>query len=281
VRIAAHALAFPGVALDDAIVTCAAMGFEGLEILIDDGYVCAAPTRADAAWLAALRGTLAGAGLPCVEVGPYVRTLDALDDAVREAALADAEDAVRIAAALGAGGVRMLAGRRADPQPDRRRERFVTSLWRLAQAADAAGVRLDIETKGWSFAHDGPATAALIDEIDRAAVGVLLDPANLLMDGVDPVRTVAQLGERVRHVHAKDARRSAAAWTPCSAGDGEVPWPALFDALRRAGYAGGVSLEYERRWHPDTLPEARAGLPHELDWFRRAAGAGAVGPEGR
>lgn len=276
-RIAAHTIAFPDADLDTAVAACSAMGFDGLEILIDADYPCAVAPRSAASRLATVRRLLDAAGLPCVEVGPYVRTLDDLDDATRAVALEDAEDAIRIAAALGAGGVRMLAGRRDDLLPERRRERFLSSLRRLAAAADAAGVRLDIETKGWSFAYDAVATANLVDEVDRTVVGVLLDPANLVMDGVDPVATVTLLGERVHHVHAKDVRRSAAGWFPCRAGDGVVPWSAVFGALRGAGYGGDVSLEYERRWHPASLPAAPAGTAHELAWFRAAA---TIGPEG-
>lgn len=38
--------------------------------------------------------------------------------------------------------------------------------------------------------------------------------------------------------------------------------------LRRAGYGGYFSTEYEKRWHPDELPEPEQGLRHELQALR-------------
>jgi sugar phosphate isomerase/epimerase len=36
---------------------------------------------------------------------------------------------------------------------------------------------------------------------------------------------------------------------------------ACIDALRAAGYAGWLSVEWEKRWHPD-LAEPEVALPH-------------------
>jgi sugar phosphate isomerase/epimerase len=46
-------------------------------------------------------------------------------------------------------------------------------------------------------------------------------------------------------------------------GKGEYPFGELSEALRSGGYAGAVSLEWERKWHPtlEPLEEVLAALP--------------------
>jgi sugar phosphate isomerase/epimerase len=41
-------------------------------------------------------------------------------------------------------------------------------------------------------------------------------------------------------------------------GDGTVPLSELYDQLRRLGYQGWLSLEWESKWHPDARPLAEA-----------------------
>lgn len=289
----AHTLATPDLDLTEAIALFADLGFEAVEILIDHDYPSAVAPLASAGTVARLRSRLDGARLRCAHVTPYVRTLDALDDAVRRDALAAMEDAIRIAAALGAGGVRVLAGRSDGPQLAARRDAFVASMRLLSRVAGTAGVSLNVETKGWSFAADATSIRLLLDSIGTSEVGVLLDPANIVLDGADVVLELTQQLAHVRHVHFKDVRwvgdtsaggRSTdggsptrSTWLPCPAGDGAVPWPTVFAALKRAGYVGHVSIEYERRWHAVHLPATAEGLVHELGTLRALLAASSNG----
>jgi sugar phosphate isomerase/epimerase len=47
-------------------------------------------------------------------------------------------------------------------------------------------------------------------------------------------------------------------------GEGILDWSAILGQLRRTGYAGPISIEYEARWHPQDLPPPEIG-------FRRSA----------
>jgi hypothetical protein len=51
-------------------------------------------------------------------------------------------------------------------------------------------------------------------------------------------------------------------------GEGIVPWPRTVPALAANGYDGLLSIENERRWHPDALPEARIGLTRESIYLK-------------
>jgi len=77
------------------------------------------------------------------------------------------------------------------------------------------------------------------------------------------------LGGRIRHVHLKDLKRTTgpaeARWTPALVGEGEFPAAEVLGLLHRSGYAGFVSFEWEKRWHP-SIEEPEVALPRFARW---------------
>lgn len=72
-----------------------------------------------------------------------------------------------------------------------------------------------------------------------------------------PSRTWARIGQAVVHMHVKDSvaapdTRHGYRYVPL--GEGEFPLQDLLDVLRASGFSGGVSLEWERLWHPALAP---------------------------
>ena len=268
-RIIGHTIATPELSVEEAVAFFAELGLDGVEILQDDDYRSGLPVKPTVECLSRLRRAFGRAGIRAVHIDPYVRTLDDPGPAVRSRAIDELRWSIDAAASLGAEGVRILAGRREGAEPARRRSLFVESMTVLAGVAGAAGVSLNIETKGWSFAADASSTLELLAQIHHPSVGVLLDPANMLLDGLDLGREVSRLASAARHLHVKDYLQSeGGGWSPAPLGSGSVPWPSLFAGLAAAGYRGSASLEYERRWHPDALPPAATGLPQELQRLR-------------
>jgi sugar phosphate isomerase/epimerase len=51
-------------------------------------------------------------------------------------------------------------------------------------------------------------------------------------------------------------------------GEGIIPWPEILPALAAQGFAGWLSLEYERRWYPHDLPPAGEGMKRGLEYVR-------------
>jgi len=89
--------------------------------------------------------------------------------------------------------------------------------------------------------------------------------------GESAEEVIALLGKRIVHVHVKDARRvgpNGSDWQLVLLGEGEVPVRQQLEALQRAGYAGYVSIEMEKKWHPE-LPEPEVALPSGIAWLRR------------
>jgi sugar phosphate isomerase/epimerase len=67
---------------------------------------------------------------------------------------------------------------------------------------------------------------------------------------------VVKVDESVRRVHSRIP------------GEGIVPWPKILAVLAAQGFAGWLSLEYERRWHPDDLPPAEDGMQRGAAYIR-------------
>ncbi|MFQ7752701.1 MAG: sugar phosphate isomerase/epimerase family protein [Acutalibacteraceae bacterium] len=64
----------------------------------------------------------------------------------------------------------------------------------------------------------------------------------------------------VRHTHFKDHIRNAdGTFTLCLPGEGHIPLLEIAAALRKDGYSGYYSLEWEKKWHPE-LPEPEEAL---------------------
>lgn len=104
--------------------------------------------------------------------------------------------------------------------------------------------------------------------LDLTSIGLCLDTGHLLLGGGDPLRAMREWGDRINHVHLKDARRSVVQqivreaapvseiWKRgafCRLGDGDLDVDGVLAELKRA-YAGWLVVEQ------DVLPD-RSGKP--------------------
>jgi sugar phosphate isomerase/epimerase len=141
---------------------------------------------------------------------------------------------------------------------------FRERLLPILEAFSRHGVRFAHECHPKQFAYNletAKLALALLD--DHPAFGFNFDPANLLLAGMDPVVFVAELGERIFHVHAKDgeqvahqsARSGLLAHGPWDRRDrgfrfrvpgwGDLDWKRVISELRLAGYDGVLAVEHE------------------------------------
>jgi sugar phosphate isomerase/epimerase len=125
---------------------------------------------------------------------------------------------------------------------------FAKLKQRLIQTADisqARGITLGLET--------GQETAGVLfdflHKLTKSNVGVNFDPANMILyDKGNPIEALRKLGNWVRQVHIKDARRTKVPGTwgeEVTAGTGEVDWRAFFAALAQVGFKGDLCIERE------------------------------------
>ena len=245
-------------------------GYDGVELRFLEGDpVLWQRPELSGSGLAETRRRLRDAALAisCVDTGSYFHHVEA---AVRRRDIDEARRAMELAAELGAPGIRVF-GDAVQPGADLpSTRRFIAdSLSELAEKAPS-GVEVWIESHG-DFAP-GSATRAILDLVRGPGIGVVWDPANAFeANGEAPEEGFRVLGAAVRHVHLKDLRRSSDAtgrrFTPTLPGTGEFAGPSvrILELLARIGYAGWVSFEWEKKWHPQIEP-AELALPHFMQW---------------
>jgi sugar phosphate isomerase/epimerase len=129
------------------------------------------------------------------------------------------------------------------------RERAREGLEQAAGIAAAHGVALLVETSPGTIAPSTAHARALVEGLPPERAGVLYDPGNMVIEGhVAPALAVAELGPYLRHVHVKNVawhrRGGAWSWSHAALDSGLVDWAVVLAALRRAGYAGRLSLDH-------------------------------------
>ena len=219
---------------------------------------------------------LGGAGLvvSCVDTSCFFH---APDPSERQRTLEEGRRMLALAAALGAPGVRIF-GDRVQPGATRQATEgwIAEALHALGEEAAAAGLETWLETHG-DFAS-AEATSAILARAGARGVGVVWDPANAFAEsGERPSEGFRGLAGFVRHVHLKDIRlvsssgaaKAAPACQPMLIGTGQFPAGEVVTLLCEAGFAGHVSFEWEKRWHP-SIEEPEVALPHFARWFRKA-----------
>jgi sugar phosphate isomerase/epimerase len=84
--------------------------------------------------------------------------------------------------------------------------------------------------------------------------------------GERPAEIYQNIGRRTLLAQVKDARRADAredGWQLVLLGEGEVPVREMLRLLAAGGYEGWISVEWEKRWHPE-IEDPQVALPQHL-----------------
>jgi sugar phosphate isomerase/epimerase len=174
-----------------------------------------------------------------------------------------------IAAGLGAPAIRVFGDR---VQAGNGREDtevwIVESLLKLAERLEPQKIQVWLET------HGDFATASEVDEllvlVSNREVGLIWDPANAFAQSGDMPLITSSISDRIRHVHLKDlVCEGPGDMRYVLSGEGEFPFETMFASLHEIGFAGFVSFEWEKLWHPELSPPEIA-LPHFINWWKNA-----------
>lgn len=119
----------------------------------------------------------------------------------------------------------------------------VELLAEAAEAADAVGLELLVETEEGHWADTGARSAVLVKRAAQPGLAINWDPANALIDGDVPYpHGYEALKHLVRNVHFKDARLYPdGSWELLAEGD--VDWAGQIAALAADGYEGAIGIE--------------------------------------
>jgi fatty-acyl-CoA synthase len=84
--------------------------------------------------------------------------------------------------------------------------------------------------------------------------------------GQRPAEVWSDIGRRTLLTQVKDARRDGTrtdGWQLVLLGHGEVPAREMLELLSGGRYEGWLSVEWEKRWHPE-IEEPEVALPQHL-----------------
>lgn len=85
-------------------------------------------------------------------------------------------------------------------------------------------------------------------------IGFCADVGHWATSGLDPLEVIKKVGPRVRSFHMKD-REAIGKWTHDRPfGTGVIDNIAILDEVRKHGFAGNVTIEYEHNWKTN-VPE--------------------------
>ena len=102
----------------------------------------------------------------------------------------------------------------------------------------------------------------LVKDLDPR-MGLCFDMGHNMRDGQDPVRDLERYHERIFDIHLKNVTAADKAGWTCELGRGVIDIPAFVEMLRKVGYDGKCSLEFEK-----DMEDPLAGLAESAGYFR-------------
>lgn len=94
-------------------------------------------------------------------------------------------------------------------------------------------------------------------------IGMCLDIGHDLRNGCDPVADLRKYHTRVFDMHIKDVTDASKAGVGIELGRGKIDFPALIKMMRKVGYAGRCSLEYEK-----DMKDPFLGIAESIGYFK-------------
>lgn len=244
---------FPRPTLEETLDAVAAHGFTSVHWNMSCAGLPSMPDTIDPAVLRRIRGAAAQRGIKIETLSATFNMIHP-EPKVRRLGLEGLKVLAAACELLGTGIVTLCTGtRNAENMWRRHPDNDTDSTWNdiiqtMTEAVSIArefNVKLGIEPEPGNVISSAPRARRLLDEIDSPALGIVLDPANLI-EGVAPElvdATIDQgfelLGDRIISAHGKDR---GADGTVQPLGRGIVPWPRFIVGLISAGFAGPLIL---------------------------------------
>jgi inosose dehydratase len=161
-------------------------------------------------------------------------------------------------------------------------ERFASQVERAADMSRARGLEPTFHHHACTFVETPQEIRELLA---RTSVGLTLDTGHLLLGGGDPVAALDEWGERINHLHLKDARRAVlddviesskdmrAVWAGkafVALGDGDLDVDGLMERILEGGYSGWLVVEQDVIPSPEDPPDtAQRDQVHNREVLRR------------
>ena len=218
---------------------------------IDVHYLCIKdfhlPLDANAEQIVKFKEKLAAAGVVGYAVGPiYMKDVAMVDKAFAYAKRVGVDLIVGVPGTWG------------DTQPN------YEVLNRVEQRVRETDIRYAIHLHGPDMPLYPDATSIWEDVKDRdPRMGMCLDIGHNLRYGSDSIRDLKRYAKRVFDIHLKDVTAPTKAGHAIELGRGIIDFPAFVKMLRKVGYKGSVSLEYEK-----DMSDPFIGIAESVGYFK-------------
>ncbi len=159
---------------------------------------------------------------------------------------------------------------------------YFAKMWNpILDVFEECGVKFALEVHPTEIAFDIYTAKRALEAIkNRKSFGFNFDPSHLLWQMVDPVCFIREFGDRIFHVHMKDAATqldgksgilashlnfgdARRGWDFRSLGRGDVNFEEIIRALNHAKYEGPLSVEWE-----DSGMERERGAQEACDFVK-------------
>ncbi len=222
--------------LEEALLGLSEAGFENVEIgAVKDFLEHLDPDNLGPAEIDNCAKALDRHGLTCVSMSGH-------------AALHTELGVRRLRNVLNAGrvlGIQVLNTFTGDAETPDEVETFKANVRAIADEAEAAGIRLCIETDS-NLLPTAEAGVRLLDEIGHPWIQINYDPGNVVYyTGARPEDDLKRGLGRIGHVHLKDKRGGQGSLDFPPLGEGDLDIPGMLADLRGSGFDGPVSMEIE------------------------------------
>ena len=235
----------PGATFDDRVRYLASVGVEGVELTIGEHGILQGSLRFRSREVAE---ACARTGVRPTFVTTQIRDLLDADPALREAADAQAIDALRAAAEMGAMGITLVPRFGPSSLPDLspyatpaelEHSLFIKKMAPLADEATRLGVKILIEPLNRylaKFLNKVSHAKRICAELGRPSVGILIDNFQSYYEEVSIGGAILAAGDELGHVHISENTRRLPP-------QGSTDFTPIFAALKKINYQGYLSFE--------------------------------------
>ena len=286
-KIAGHTMGTPELNLEEAASLFSNIGMDAIEIIFQDDYHCGFNWSSTDREINAYKEYVSNLGMEVSCIVAYASDFNCLEQKKREDAMNEVKKCIEIADLLSSKYIRIYGGKflTGDDHFGEKREKLIDSMRFLAEYAGKSGISLIIENHFNTMTTGPLITIDIVNEINKKNVGILYDQANIsFLSGEEYEECIRIQKSKISYVHVKDfifkdvskkfyagsvshVNESERAVSSRIVGDGVLPWPDILNELYKIGYDGFLSLEYERRWHPNDLPPAEIGMKKSFDYI--------------